>query len=539
MKTFEYIVVGSGASGSMSAQTLVEAGKDVAIVDVGAANDSYHNLVPEKDYLSIRKTEKDQHKYLIGENAEGLTWGDIGKGAQVTPPRKHLTEHVDTYMPMQSDTFFPIESLGYGGLGIGWGLQCWEFSRPDLRTAGMDDQAIVDGYEVVSKRIGISATKDSASRYTMGELQTFQASPRMDRNHRAIYKKYKAREDIFNKQGFFMGRTPLALLTEDKGHRQQYAYHDMDFYTDNRLSAWRPWITVDQLKKSDNFTYISGHLVLSFVEKDSYTEVHCLTVPGHKQVVLRCKNLILAANPMSSGRIALRSLGKGNGNQKLPILCNPYTYIPCLQPALVGKPAEKQKMGFAQLTLFLDELKDNTNISVASLYSYQSLMLFRIIRQLPLNFDDARTIMRYLMSGLEIMGVHHPDSRSDSKYMQLIATPDTITGDTLKVQYTLDETTKAELDRREKKFISAGRKMGVQALKRINPGYGSSVHYAGTLPWSDKEEPFTLAQDGRLRGTKHVYVVDSSGFTYLPARGLTFTLLANAHVTTERILRHG
>ena len=190
MKVFEYLVVGSGASGSMSAQTLVEAGKDVVMVDVGATNPDYHTLVPKKDYLTIRQTEKDQHKYLIGENAEGLTWGDIGKGAQVTPPRKHLTEHVDTYMPLQSDTFFPIESLGYGGLGIGWGLQCWEFSRPDLTAAGMDDQAIVDGYEVVSKRIGISATKDSASQYTMGELRTFQPSPQMDRNHRAIYKNY-------------------------------------------------------------------------------------------------------------------------------------------------------------------------------------------------------------------------------------------------------------------------------------------------------------------------------------------------------------
>ena len=202
----------------------------------------------------------------------------------------------------------------------------------------MDDQAIVDGYEVVSKRIGISATKDSASQYTMGELRTFQPSPQMDRNHRAIYKKYQANEAAFNRQGFFMGRTPLALLTKDTGNRKQYAYHDMDFYTDNNLSAWRPWVTVDRLKKHDNFTYVDGHLVVSFAEKRDYTEVHCLTVPDHQQVVLRCKNLILAANPMSSGRIALRSLSK-QSDQKLPILCNPYTYIPCLQPALIGKAA--------------------------------------------------------------------------------------------------------------------------------------------------------------------------------------------------------
>ena len=536
MKIFEHIVVGSGASGAMAAQTLAEAGVEVAIVDVGITNKDYHSLVPHKDYLTIRKTEKEQHKYLIGENAEGLTWGDIGKGAQVTPPRKHLTEAVDTYMPLQSDTFSPIESLGYGGLGIGWGLQCWEFSRADLESASLDTAAMIDAYEIVSKRIGISATRDSGSKYTMGELKTFQPSPQMDRNHTAIYKKFVQNEKAFNKAGFYMGRTPLALLTKDLDDRKKYAYHDMDFYTDNGHSAWRPWMTVEKLKQKPNVTYIGGHLVTKFIEKEQYTEVHCLTVPEHKEVVLRCKKLILAANPLSSGRIALRSLGEPG--QRIPILCNPYTYIPCLQPTLIGKAAEQRKLGFAQLTLFLDEAGKNKDISVASLYSYQSLMLFRIIRQLPLDFADARIIMRYLMSGLEIMGVHHPDKLSDNKYAELIVTPQTITGDTLKVQYELDTATKRILDAREKKFVSAARKMGVFPLKRINPGYGASVHYAGTLPYSNTDKPLTLSKSGKLHGTKSVYVADSSGFTYLPAKGLTFSLLANAHITAERVLHH-
>ena len=82
------------------------------------------------------------------------------------------------------------------------------------------------------------------------------------------------------------------------------------------------------------------------------------------------------------------------------------------------------------------------------------------------------------------------------------------------------------------------RRLGVHALKRINPGFGASVHYAGTLPFSTEEKPFTLAPNGRLHGTRNVYVADSSGFTRLPAKGLTFTLLANAHLVAESILTH-
>jgi hypothetical protein len=50
------------------------------------------------------------------------------------------------------------------------------------------------------------------------------------------------------------------------------------------------------------------------------------------------------------------------------------------------------------------------------------------------------------------------------------------------------------------------------------------------LPFSKEEQPLTLASNGRLHGTSNVYVADGSGFTYLPAKGLTFTLMANAHL---------
>jgi hypothetical protein len=534
MQRFDYIVVGSGSSGSMAAQTLVEAGANVAMLDVGVENKAYASLVPDEDFLQIRKNHPDQHRYFIGNNAEGLTWGDIGKGAQITPSRKHLTELVDTYLPLDSKTFSPIESLGYGGLGIGWGLQCWEFSDSDLLAAGLDKDAMRDAYETVSKRIGISATHDNASRYTLGTLKTFQPSAAMDRNHQRIYQKYTAREAAFNKRGIYVGRTPLALLTQDLGHRKAYAYRDMDFYTDNNLSAWRPWITIDQLRTQPTFTYIANQLVVSFKEKKDHIVVTAIDVTNHTTQTFQCRKLILAANPFSSGRIVLRSVGKTG--QTLPFLCNPYTYIPCLQPAFIGKEAEPKKLGFAQLTLFLDEQHNNTDISVASLYSYQSLMLFRIIRQAPLNFSDARILMRYLLSGIEIMGVHHPDKASNQKYMQLVESQHTPTGDTLKIHYALQPEELAEQDRRERRCIAAMRSMGVYALKRINPGYGASVHYAGTLPFSNQDKPLTLDRQGKLHGTKGVYVADSSGFTYLPAKGLTFSLLANAHITAERAL---
>lgn len=537
MKVHDYIVVGSGCSAAMAAQTLAELGASVTMVDVGIDNPDYHKQVPRKDYIDIRQNENSQHQYLIGENAEGVLWGDIGKGAQITPPRWHMLDKTSTYIPLKSNTFSPVESLGYGGLGIGWGLQCWEYSDADIKAAGLDKTRMRGAYETVAARIGVSATQDEASPYTMVDLKNFQPSPTMDRNHKRLQKKYMANKKYFKNRGFVMGRTPLALITKDLGDRKKYAYRDMDFYTDNDQSAWRPWITVNQLKKHANFTYIGGHLVTKFTEKKDHTEVECLTVPGNKKVTLQCKNLLLCTGALGSARIVLRSMGKPS--TKLPLLCNPYSFIPCVQPAMVGREVEPKKLGFAQLSLFLDPDHTDFDTSVASLYSYQSLMLFRLMGQVPLlGFADARRIMQYLMSGLVIMGVHHPDERTSKKYVQLVQDASSPTGDHLKAQYRLSQAEEAKFEQREKKYVAAGRKLGLHAIKRLNPGFGASIHYAGTLPFSDTDRLFTLSRSGRLHGTKRVYVCDSSGFEYLPARGLTFSLLANAHITAQKAFNH-
>jgi choline dehydrogenase-like flavoprotein len=155
---------------------------------------------------------------------------------------------------------------------------------------------------------------------------------------------------------------------------------------------------------------------------------------------------------------------------------------------------------------------------------------------MPLNFVDARILTRYLSSGIIILGVYHPDAQSKSKYVQLVPDAKSPTGDRLKVEHSLSPEEEKEFSGREKKFMKAARKLGAFPLKRINPGSGSGIHYAGTIPFSSDEKPFTLSSSGRLHKTKRVYVADSSGFTYLPSQGLTFSIIANAHAVAKEAL---
>jgi len=65
-------------------------------------------------------------------------------------------------------------------------------------------------------------------------------------------------------------------------------------------------------------------------------------------------------------------------------------------------------------------------------------------------------------------------------------------------------------------------------VKRVAPGEGSSIHYAGTLPIDLTDRELTCDQECRLRGTSNVYLADGSVFGYLPAKGLTLSIMANA-----------
>jgi hypothetical protein len=536
MEIFDYIVVGSGCSGAMAAQTLTEAGASVLMLDAGYRPKA-KTQVPDKNFLTLRKSDTRQHTYFIGSKGDGIRWGDVSKGEQITPPRDFIMKGASTYLPVESSTFEPLQSLAYGGLGSGWGLQCWKYSDYDLDRAGLDATAMHTAYDVVSERIGISATNDDAAGYTINGLKSYQPSPRMDHNHERMAHAYKKRKRSLLKRGLILGRTPLALITKDLGKRRRYKYKGMDFYSDTDLSAWRPWITIDSLRKRKNFTYQGGLLVTHYVEKKQYTEIHALTLTTHIPKVFRCKKLVLAAGTLNSGRIVLRS--NHDYRTKLPLLCNPYRYVPCIQPRFVGKSAEKNKLTFTQLSLFLDKKQRNEDVSVSSIYSYQSLMLFRVIRNLPLNLKDGRIVTQYLVSGLILIGIHHPDEQSKNKYVRLKKSPETPTGDILYAEHQLSESEAREYKQRDKAYIKAMRRLGVYGFKAIDPGNGASIHYAGTLPYSDKPKKYHLQANGRLHGTKRIYVADSSGFNYLPAKGLTFSLMANAHLVALGALNRG
>ena len=193
-------------------------------------------------------------------------------------------------------------------------------------------------------------------------------------------------------------------------------------------------------------------------------------------------------------------------------------------------PAE-YKTSTAQVCLFLDQHGDQRDVPMASLYSYSSLMLFRLLKQSRLNYRDSLRILQYLQPALMIAGIHHPSSINDVCYARLKE------DDTLVITHP-DSLSDIENNRTEKRFARVLKQLGCIPFKKINLPHGSSAHYAGTLPFSSEQKPLSLSPQGLIAGSRNVYAADASGFCYLPAKGSTLTIMANAHNVALNILGH-
>jgi choline dehydrogenase-like flavoprotein len=64
---------------------------------------------------------------------------------------------------------------------------------------------------------------------------------------------------------------------------------------------------------------------------------------------------------------------------------------------------------------------------------------------------------------------------------------------------------------------------------------GASVHYAGTLPMSTERKRFSTSPQCESHDFENLYIVDGSTYPFLPAKNITFTLMANAVRVAESI----
>jgi hypothetical protein len=299
----------------------------------------------------------------------------------------------------------------------------------------------------------------------------------------------------------------------------------MDFWADHARAVYRPRWTLEELRALANFTYVPGRLVRSFRERADGVEVSATNLATGGDETHAARALVLAAGVLGTARIVLGSLGLHE--RPVPIVANPYTYAPCLNLAMFGREPADERHSLAQLMATFAPSDRRDPAAFVSVYSYRSLLTFKLMKETPLGARTALRLLGALIPMLTILGIHHADYPTPAKTM-LLRRDRSGAPDRLVIRYGLDAGENERIDRAERAILRAFRVLNCYALKRVRPGHGSSIHYAGSFPMADKPGELRTSRDGLLARTAAVYLADGSLLPDLPAKGLTLTLMANA-----------
>jgi choline dehydrogenase-like flavoprotein len=528
---FDILVIGSGPSGSHAAQEAVSSGCKVALLDIGYTDTSLERRIPYKSFSEIRRTDTSQHLYFLGDDPATVLRNQDRAGPHLTPARQHMIRNMDSLFPIQSETFLPLQSSGLGGLGISWGANCFAFEDFELEKIGIPAAAIKPYYASAALEAGISGRTDDCLAPLIANLNPAAIQPPLpvDSNAESILRRYRRKQQRYIERGFYLGQSLLATLSRPSGERRANPLFDMDFWADFGRSVYRPHYTVEKLQAAANFTYLSGRLATRLFEENGAVTVHCRPVDSPGVEAFTARKVLLAAGALNSGRLALASFG--DYSTRLPILCNRNHWVAAVNLAMAGRPARDQRHSLSQLTVLMRAEFDGPDYVLAQVYSYRSLLWFRLLKSIPLPPRLALLFLRLTATAFTCVNIHFPDHPSPDRWIQLAPGPE---GDILRAHCQFTAAEDAWLRRNEFRLLRFLAGLRCLPLGITRPAHGASLHYAGTLPYAEDSRPFTTEPSGKLRGTSHVYVADGSNWRFLPAKGLTLTLMANARRVAAR-----
>ncbi|MEM8962958.1 MAG: GMC oxidoreductase [Acidobacteriota bacterium] len=526
----DVIIIGSGPAGVNAARPLVAAGLRVTMLDVGHRPDPEVS-VPEGGFASLRRGDGEQQRYFLGPKFEGIAFGHTGPGSQLTPPRQYLTRDVDRLTPLRSASFEPLESLAAGGLGVAWGGGSPPFVDADLEDFPYDRAELQPHYEAVARHVGISGEGGDLAPF-FGSLDALQPAVRTDTHGESVLGRYRRRASTLNRQGLYVGRPWLAMLSRDIGSRRATSYLDMDFWTDRRGSVYRPWSTLELLEREEGFRYRDRRLALRFDASDAGVTVDTESIDTGERERHRARFLVIAAGALGTTRLVLRSLDLYD--HPVPVVCNPHAYVAMLNLPTLGREVRSSRHSLAQgCFAYAPDGPDRAAV-VGHLYTYRSLLTFKLIKDAPLSIRDGSAVFRRLAPHLAILIIQHADRPTTRKRCALVRGADG-GRDVLEVEYELNARERRAVERTDRAILAGFRQLGCLPLRAVRPGHASSTHYAGSLPMSDDDRPLTTDRWARLRETTNVYIADGAAFPMLPSKGPTFSLMAHAHRVGRRV----
>jgi len=517
---FDYLIVGSGPAGTAAAYGLQNT--KCLVLDVGHQPAIDPGLAG--NLFDLRKVSPDLFEPLIGsrfESLHNLHHPHMSLKLKA-PAMRYVVQDWQQLAPHRSERFDLTLSFAKGGLANAWGAGVYRFTSNDLRHFPLPPGGLDSYYDELTDLMGIAGEEDDLARF-MTPSRNLLPPLRLSRFFAEMLHRYEGSREAMHKNGVFLGRSRLAVLTKAHRGRPEYGYENLEFFRSYNPSVYNPVFTLNELITANSVEYRSGYLVESFEEHPEHSVVTARHLATGRLESFPTRFVILAAGAVSTARIVLQSAR--DYQTALPIMDNMMTCIPLVRPSRIGSARDPFDSSLGQLNLIYSGDLSPEPLQ-ATLYGTAGPLRSDVILEFPLSVRANLTCARYLSPAIGLLMLFYPDAITPANRLKLGA--DGV------LEITYKEKARGAVER---ELIRVFRRLGYYSSYKICqfPRIGAGLHYAGCLPMRANPGRYETGADGRLSGTSRVYVVDGAIFPQLPAKNLTFTIMANALRVARRL----
>lgn len=530
------VIVGSGASGVHFALSLLKKGYEVVMLDVGGSGPEPVNK--QDSFAELKANLRDPAAYFLGEDFSGVFFPDITSEYYGIPPSKsYVFADVDSD-PLKTSGFSPLRSFAQGGLAQAWTGGVYPFNDHDLEDFPFGYKEIEPYYNEVARRIGISGMKDDLSRF-MPVHENLLGPLKLDEHSALLLSEYEENKAFFNdKLRCYFGRSRVTTLTEEMVGRQRCSYLGRCLWGCPSKAFYTPSITLHDCKRLSNFHYVPGLCVshFKFDRKRRISAIVAKSLHDGASHDFPLDKLVLAAGSLSSSKIFLRSIFESSREivKLRGLMDNRQILIPFVNLKMIGRRYDPESYQYHQIAFGIEGERPAEYLH-GLVTTLKTALAHPIIQKIPLDLRTSMFMFRNLHAALGLVNLNFHDTRRDENFVTLAAGMKNL-DPALSIKYAPRSDEGASIQKALRKVKRALWKLKCivpPGMVHVRP-MGASVHYSGTIPMSKTKSDYTTSEDCRSHDFDNLFIVDGATFPFLPAKNITFTLMANAVRVAER-----
>lgn len=513
------VVVGSGPAGIACASALVAKGIRPIVLDGG------RQLQPERESAVARELVADPEEFdpiLIAALKEAFPV-DVDK-VPLKPVYGSLFPYAvdEKHAPLRTSRFAAVPSLAVGGLSTAWGASMLPYTDRDHAQWPFGPKTLEPHYRAVLGFVPLAAEHDALEEAfpLYGEPRRLRATPQIA----SLLGDLRGHEDALRAAGLIGGRSRLAVWSDVNPHGRPCDYLGLCMVGCLRRAVYGAQQTLSELVRRGLVDHRPGMLVERFEERSNHVALHVLRLPEGAPDTLTASRVFVAAGPLATTRIALRSIEAFE--QDLPLLDSAYYTFPLVRWSRGQRVASADDSGnvLAQVFLEIDDPETSPRSVHLQVYGYNDLMLRAVAARAHLSPRTATRVLQPLLGRLlYVQGYLHSSESPAARIMLERDGVLAIEGDTRDAS--------AAVQRVLAKLRSLRRWLRFEPLSPMlqtwSPGKG--FHVGGALPMRGRPGEFESDVLGRPFGLRRIHLADATVFPTLPATTITLPVMANAH----------